>query len=729
MMVGARLLQEISKPKLRALFLVFFIALLVPTLILVLQAYDRLKWEALYLNRNLAREIATRIDNHLSDVIGTEESRMFTDYGYVVVAGDPSANFLQPSPLSSYPVAADLPGLVGHFQVDPDGRFSTPLLPQQAEQARSYGVTPAELAGRRDLHDRIEQILSRNQLVQAEPVEDGSIGPEVADQKQDESTDDVASAAPAFYSRRSAEESKARDENQSLESAAPLPEMAADSNAGADSLQQSSEVRSLASRGQMVTQLAFDRLREDVNEQERQKKVAGPKGPVQLDDLSVSVGLSEAQQESEVVRLKSSVDRLARVARKEQSALPTRQLVTLSPGEEDADRGQFASGITLFESEVQPFDFSLLDSGHFVVYRQVWREGQRYIQGAIIDQEPFLSGAIEVYFSDTTLAEASDLIIGYYGNILSTLSATEIPTLSGSDDLSGTQLYRNRLSAPFDGLELIFTVTRLPAGPGATVLGWVASVLAVVLLAGTYLMYRLGLRLIEASQQQRDFVSSVSHELKTPLTSIRMYGEILREGWASEEKKKDYYEFIYDESERLTRLITNVLQLARMSRSELQIDSKPVSVDELMDGIRSKVASQIESAGFELNVSAIDTSGATQVLVDSDAFTQIMINLVDNAIKFTRKSPTRRIDLTAAQLPDGMVVFAVRDHGPGIAKDQLDKIFGLFYRAEDELTRETAGTGIGLALVHQLARSMGGRVEAKNSNPGAEFRVMFDAMR
>ena len=91
-------------------------------------------------------------------------------------------------------------------------------------------------------------------------------------------------------------------------------------------------------------------------------------------------------------------------------------------------------------------------------------------------------------------------------------------------------------------------------------------------------MYRLGVKQIRLTRQQQDFVSAVSHELKTPLTSIRMYGEILREGWADEEKKKTYYAYIHDESERLSRLISNVLQLARMTRNELRIDLKPVTV-------------------------------------------------------------------------------------------------------------------------------------------------------
>ena len=108
----------------------------------------------------------------------------------------------------------------------------------------------------------------------------------------------------------------------------------------------------------------------------------------------------------------------------------------------------------------------------------------------------------------------------------------------------------------------------MPQGPGATVLGWVTFVLAMVFVGGFITLYRLGLSQINLARQQQDFVSAVSHELKTPLTSIRMYGEMLKEGWADDEKRQDYYDFIHDESERLTRMITNVLQLAKITHNE-----------------------------------------------------------------------------------------------------------------------------------------------------------------
>jgi signal transduction histidine kinase len=239
-------------------------------------------------------------------------------------------------------------------------------------------------------------------------------------------------------------------------------------------------------------------------------------------------------------------------------------------------------------------------------------------------------------------------------------------------------------------------------------------------------MYRLGAGQIDLARQQQDFVSAVSHELKTPLTSIRMYGEMLREGWASDDRKAVYYEYIHDESERLSRLIDNVLQLARMTRNNLPADIRSLTVAGLMEDIRTRVSSQIERAGFDLNMSCEPEAGQAIIQVDPDGFARIFINLVDNAIKFSSAAERKAIDIGAKWLRDGSVQFSVRDYGPGVPGDQMQKIFTLFYRSENELTRETVGTGIGLALVHQLARSMDGRVDVVNREPGAEFRVYIN---
>jgi signal transduction histidine kinase len=204
---------------------------------------------------------------------------------------------------------------------------------------------------------------------------------------------------------------------------------------------------------------------------------------------------------------------------------------------------------------------------------------------------------------------------------------------------------------------------------------------------------------------------------------------MLRAGWVQDEtRRQTYYDFIFFESERLSRLIANVLQLSRLTNHDTPLDLKEYPLRALLDIVRSKVSTQADAAGFTLRfptTSAVPDLATASVLVDEDAFVQIFINLVDNAVKFSAHAEVKRVDIGlrrhAAQ--SRHVVLYVRDYGPGVAPDQMQRIFQLFYRAEDELTRQTKGTGIGLALVKVLAAKMHATVHLHNGNPGAEFQL------
>jgi signal transduction histidine kinase len=204
---------------------------------------------------------------------------------------------------------------------------------------------------------------------------------------------------------------------------------------------------------------------------------------------------------------------------------------------------------------------------------------------------------------------------------------------------------------------------------------------------------------------------------------------MLEEGWADEDKRQQYYEYIHDESERLTRLISNVLQLASISRNGTNLAMRSMTVSDLMGRVEAKVPSQVRRAGFEVVFDRDERAQDAVVLVDEDCFLQIIINLVDNAAKFSASASTRKIEIGSRLVGNTRVVFSVRDFGPGVPRNQMKKIFELFYRSESELTRETVGTGIGLAIVHQLTLAMKGSVDVVNRNPGAEFRISFPTDR
>ena len=134
-----------SRDRLRWLLGLFFIALTIPSAVLTWQAYSRLQWESFYQYQLLAEGMVGRIDRRVREMIATEEARAFTEYRFLVAEGASVANSLQRSPLSGFPATSEIPGLLGYFQVDADGRFSTPLLPDDPEQsALAYGITDTE---------------------------------------------------------------------------------------------------------------------------------------------------------------------------------------------------------------------------------------------------------------------------------------------------------------------------------------------------------------------------------------------------------------------------------------------------------------------------------------------------------------------------------------------------------------------------------------------------------
>jgi signal transduction histidine kinase len=736
-----------DKRRLQLVLLLFFLALAVPTLILIKYTYNQLKWEAFHQHLLLAEELALRIDRRMNELIQAEEARAFADYAFLIVAGDPAANFLQPSALSAYPPTAGIPGLVGYFQIDADDAYSTPLLPPSDSQASAYGIDVEQLTQRKSLQAHIRQILSENRLVQrkktGKPAEEAPAANGMAVQldeateheRQTQASQGAVSgllagredAAEAVLPRlfdpykddASAAETKPTAEPLAYPPASPQPSIG-ESYFSSGSPQQA---ESDASGEEMPAQMAFDRL--SVEESKTTARAAGKKSAeLRVEDLKLN-DVYEQKAKGDFQNLSKNIAEIPqRAARKERTILPESALKAEIPGARQAQSNAPVK-INIFESELDPFEISLLDSGHFILFRKVWRNGQRYIQGALIEQQPFINGIVETLFRETALSQSSGLAAAYDGEVLASFTAMDGDRYLRNEELGGALLYRTHLSAPFTGLELIFNLSRLPAGPGGTVVGWVAIIIMLVLCGGSWLMYRLGLRQIALVNQQQDFVSAVSHELKTPLTSIRMYGEMLKQGWVDENKRKTYYDFIFDESERLTRLINNVLQLARLTRNDFDIHSKPVTIGELLDNVRSKISTQIERAGFTLNMHIGENAHATLIKVDTDIFTQILINLVDNAIKFSAKAEIKSIDIEARVHSDGNAVFSVRDYGPGIPVNQMKKIFRLFYRSGSELTRETPGTGIGLALVRQLTQAMDGQADVLNREPGAEFHLSF----
>jgi len=676
--------------KLKMFLLLLLLALAIPMTVLVFHAQQQIKWEALHHYRTLAEEMADRIDTQLQVLLSTEESRRFSDYQFLILgANQQQTKYLQQSPLAQFPLPDATPGLIGHFQIEADGLFSTPLLPNEDFAANELGIDPSELMQRKQQKERLLEILSTNQLLSRQQGPSKSVVATMTNKNDMDERDNQASV----YSDDTYVSNKA--------------------------------------------EMAFDSLRQKTQSEDKSKaKVLGRVADLKLEESAIAKGLSAPQPFLEK-RIKSAKKSKARVSRKEQTALLEQEVAISGDADlDDALQSALPQRISMFESDIDPFEFSRLDSGHFVLFRKVWRNGQRIIQGLLIDEKQFIDATVENDFMNTSLAAMSDLVVAYRGDMLSVFKGhTERSYISSRNSqqhqqqFNNTLLHQVRLSAPLGEMQLLWTINRLPSGPGAGVIYWSSGVLFIVLCLGFLFLYLVGLRQIKLTRQQQDFVSSVSHELKTPLTSIRMFSEMLREGWVSPEKQSEYYNFIHDESERLSRLITNVLQLARMDRNGLDLVLKPVSVVTLLDMIKSKIASHIERSDFTIDYQLDANCGSTELNINADAFIQIMLNLIDNAIKFSAQATDKKIIISACACTStsNSIVWCVRDFGPGIPNMHTKKIFDLFYRSESELTRETKGTGIGLALVHQLTLAMSGTADVRNRDPGAEFQLTFPA--
>jgi signal transduction histidine kinase len=739
-MFGAKWLRKLDERRLRLLLGAFFLALAVPAAVLIAQAYGQLKWEAFRRNQLLAEDLASQVDSGLRAAVATEEARSFGDYSFLVVAGkDAAANFVQRSPLSAFPVEGAVPGTLGYFQVDALGTLTTPLLPAPDVDAATYGISADEQSARRALFASLSEVLAANRLVMRPdaPALGGALAPRAP-----------ASAPPAAAFRSSTPPPAGSAPTPSAPASA-----ASGSASGAFAQAQVDFTRDDAKKlkeqieNAEATQAAFDRLAPTASlaKEATEEPKARPQAAVRPlrqaapDEKSAGADKREdsptgAAAAGKAAQNEPRAQAAERRKRSETSFVPEAQSAAREKDAEGAASEQAAGArnelrVQTFESEVDPLEVGLLDTGEIVMFRNVWRGGQRYIQGALIDRARFVEQSVGSPYRASSLAAMSDVAVTYRGRSLATLRAATGGVSYESRpvaDLAGTPLHRARLSPPFGDLELAFSVNQLPSAPGALLLLWISLTLAAVLCGGFYFMYRFAVGQLRLARQQQDFVSAVSHELKTPLTSIRMYGEMLKAGWADDAKKQTYYDFIHSESERLSRLIDNVLQLARLTRSSQQLDVKRLASSELLDMVRSKCATQAERAGFKLTVRGGAPAG-TELSLDADAFAQILINLVDNALKFAAGAQRKEIEIGSRLETDGWVLFTVRDFGPGIPKGQMKKIFELFYRPPDELTRATAGTGIGLALVLQLAAAMGGRVEVRNCEPGAEFRVSFPA--
>jgi signal transduction histidine kinase len=370
--------------------------------------------------------------------------------------------------------------------------------------------------------------------------------------------------------------------------------------------------------------------------------------------------------------------------------------------------------------EVDPMQAVFINDSQIFIFRRIVINNQIYRQGFIIIVQEFLNHLAKEYFSLQPMAQFASLRLSVVDRGRETTTV-----LSGAAVQYSNFSLERTFPRPFSFLRANLTCDRIPKSVGRTTLNIMMFVLAFIILIGLFAIYQSARAVVALSERRSRFVSAVTHELKTPLTNIRMYIEMLEQGIAHDhEREQEYFRILGSESSRLSRLINNVLEYSKLEKKQVHLGLQRGTLQEVIQEVEEVMQGKLVQDGFDLKV---ERGEVPPFKYDREAMIQVLVNLIDNSMKFGRSSPTRRI--TMKIWPEGDTVkISVSDTGPGIPGSGLKKIFEDFYRVDSELTRNTGGTGIGLALVKKLVTAMGGAVTAKNNDgPGCTITITMPA--
>jgi signal transduction histidine kinase len=263
------------------------------------------------------------------------------------------------------------------------------------------------------------------------------------------------------------------------------------------------------------------------------------------------------------------------------------------------------------------------------------------------------------------------------------------------------------------------TIEQLVGRERLLYLALLAGIIAMMFI-GVFVTIRAVIHELEISRLKSEFVSNVSHELKTPLALIRLFGETLDSGIVKDEKKRrEFYSIIRKESERLTHLIDNVLDFSRMDTGVKEYNFEKADLVEVVRSSLSAYKFHIRDLGFEFEM---EIPAETMILsIDKDAISQALLNLLTNAVNY---SDERKYILVGIRKNFNSVMISVTDHGIGISKEELNKIFEKFYRVKNLETTKTRGSGLGLTLAKHVVEAHGGSIEVESVvGQGSKFTI------
>jgi len=224
----------------------------------------------------------------------------------------------------------------------------------------------------------------------------------------------------------------------------------------------------------------------------------------------------------------------------------------------------------------------------------------------------------------------------------------------------------------------------------------------------------------ELNARQKNFLLSITHELKSPIASSRLQLETLLKRELPREKQQELVANALADTERLNKLVENILLAARIDNKSVEAHREDTAISELL----GEIAEQVRMIYLPRQRMETDIAGGVRLMTDKTYFHSIVFNLLENAIKYSPSGSLIRIMLREDQ---NRVTLSVADEGPGIPADEKERIFGKFYRIGNEETRSAKGTGLGLYIVKNLAEKLGASVSVKDNTPGgAVFEVSFE---
>ena len=663
--------------RVRIAFALLVVCLAVPMWLLIDRALGGVQIEREAQNRAVAERVFDEMERALSDFLRTEDERPPAQYSfYYTPEGAPSDVRLR-SPLANTP---ETPFVVGYFQIDTEGAVTTPLLPKDRAAAVEAGDFELSLAIEGTASDLLEAAarIAGVDAVSGDrfPPLDLSQPPGTTERVGRSRGKDEKKKSEAFAStsdaydvlqqlNRGARERSKRAQKVTEESQvayAPSPGVYA------------AEPEALDARAESFGDVAGRSLDED---DAGLTAIAGGAGVVATLETEGRVARRDLP---ESVPVQSRLDALPG-ARERLAALPVR-------------------------ISVDPFRLHPGSPDSFVLLRTVVLGDRAIRQGIVVDVDALLRSLRE------------------YAIIEGALEGAALELAFAADVIGGERSrYRHRFGEPFDTLTVDLVLAPLGDVAGAGAVFLLSALSLGVMGIALFALYRMVAVTVAFAERRANFVAAVSHELKTPLTAIRMYGEMLRDDLVPDErKKKEYYRSITAESERLSRLINNVLEFSRIERGAREMDLRVGDVAPALREAVELLEPHAEQKGQELVLDLAEDLPA--VAFEHDALLQVLFNLIDNAVKYASGSTNPVIEVRAERAGEGVEI-SVRDHGPGVSPEHAVRILEPFYRGENELTRKAQGTGIGLSLVKGLTEEMGAKLRVGNASDGG-FRAVLE---